>query len=1216
MAALAGATANPPGQYADSSFARCGQAMPTILPNSENEFSRHEPIPGYVTQELIGRGGYGEVWRAIAPGGLAKAIKIVYGDGDSNHAIHEMRAVGRVKDVRHPLLLSIERVESICGNLVIVTELGDGNLKDCFRSYREKQLPGIPQTQLFGIGRDIADALDYMYSEYSLQHLDVKPENILMVGGRAKLGDYGLVKNLYERSCSLVNGLTPTYSPPELFEGRPSRNSDQYSFAILYMQMLTGELPFLAATTAQIATQHLQAAPDLSSLPKHQRPIIARALSKDPEQRYESCRAVVDALEAVEAAETPKHETAGQPGPNDAATPRDTAGQSFGQSLPQQPAATPMRQVAGQASRVETDDVDPSASRGRADAEALCPTVVVGVGSTGGAVLERFLTRIRDRVGPLADSSWLQGLVIDTDGKQLNALVESNPLMQDVRTVPILLQKAESYTRQSASVLRWLDRRWFYNIPRDLSTSGLRPLGRLAFVTNPSRIKDAIASAISLATSAQPPSDSIQRLGLPYQPVGCRVIIVGSIAGGTGGGTMLDLAYAVRTELKRRQLCDEDVQGVLLHSTPRGNKERDRAIANTYATLRELNHFSRPGNFYPGEPALDVPPYHGDNSPFSTTYFATLGENLGPAEWRTATERVAEWLFCSNVTPARQLLTAAGPDNERSPEQVLLHSFDVVELGAGGGETIAHVARQAAADVIKLWRDGRNAQWDHNQGTLSAPTKLLDTISQIPLSNTRSEQEDATISGQLESFGLVMDELVGRACEVAQLELGMSENTKENAIERIVEETLGGVSDDSDVDRERVNAAIKTLDRLLHGGSRDNELDQDTFESLYDRLIARLAVRDNQGTAKLLEWLRNLVDVPAERVDGVRYTANVVRRLIQELQDDVNLQAGCHREKSLETAVTMREVDAVAYEKATPKRWLARRRSLRDMLKLLLVQYVEQCIEEVVLNAVLKQLRVIDAEVTSIIERANEMSRQLGQLSDRLGQSFDVTLDHDSSVPSSVFKYQRFLLESLLAKRSDLARAVEVDIDQNVLSGGRGLQRFMAGATDISHSLIEPLKQASRMAVLRCIAELNKQLIEGTSSPDIGRQVDLAEILKQIVAGDEKQRVVIVPDEVDCGSLQQELRTALGSAAICSGRTSEITVCSGHNLPSLQTVADEVAHGIDMFKELSSRLLTRVDVRWDAITDVAPPQTPPPAADAGEPATFTQTAPVASLQQS
>src|SRR3954465_117639 len=92
-----------------------------------------EPIRGYHPFEPLGSGGFGEVWKCEAPGGIFKAIKFVYGslnglDNTSGHAEEELRAVQLIKSIRHPFLLSIDRVECISGELIIVTELADHNM--------------------------------------------------------------------------------------------------------------------------------------------------------------------------------------------------------------------------------------------------------------------------------------------------------------------------------------------------------------------------------------------------------------------------------------------------------------------------------------------------------------------------------------------------------------------------------------------------------------------------------------------------------------------------------------------------------------------------------------------------------------------------------------------------------------------------------------------------------------------------------------------------------------------------------------------------------------------------------------------------------------------------------------------------------------------------------------------------------------------------------
>src|SRR5262245_4685387 len=91
-----------------------------------------EPIPGYRLGEPLCAGGFGEVWKCEAPGGLFKAIKFVFGnlnslDVDGARAEQELHALNRVKEVRHPFVLGMDRIEILHGELVIVMELADKN---------------------------------------------------------------------------------------------------------------------------------------------------------------------------------------------------------------------------------------------------------------------------------------------------------------------------------------------------------------------------------------------------------------------------------------------------------------------------------------------------------------------------------------------------------------------------------------------------------------------------------------------------------------------------------------------------------------------------------------------------------------------------------------------------------------------------------------------------------------------------------------------------------------------------------------------------------------------------------------------------------------------------------------------------------------------------------------------------------------------------------
>ena len=265
--------------------------------------SQEEPLPGYRLIERLGRGGFGEVWKVEAPGGLLKAMKFVFGDleamdEDSRPAEQELKALKRVQAIRHPFILSLERYDIIEGQLLITMELADKNLWDRFRECRSLGLPGVPRDELLRYMDETAEALDLMNNFYHIQHLDIKPQNLFLVHTHVKVGDFGLAKVLEGVQTRVTGGVTPVYAAPETFNGWVSQYSDQYSLAIVFQELLTGSRPFTGSNTRQLLMQHLNGTPELDRLPPSDRSLIARALNKKPDERWPSCTELARALRA------------------------------------------------------------------------------------------------------------------------------------------------------------------------------------------------------------------------------------------------------------------------------------------------------------------------------------------------------------------------------------------------------------------------------------------------------------------------------------------------------------------------------------------------------------------------------------------------------------------------------------------------------------------------------------------------------------------------------------------------------------------------------------------------------------------------------------------------------------------------------------------------------------------------------------------------------
>jgi serine/threonine protein kinase len=260
-----------------------------------------EPLPDYKLLEPLGKGGFGEVWKCEVPGGLVKAIKFVplASDPLDNGALarQELQALEHIKSIRHPFMLSMERVEIAGGDLVIVTELADKSLADVLAEYQAAGKPGLPREELLAYLREAAEVLDFMSFQHHLQHLDIKPGNLFLVCNHVKVADFGLVHSLAPGDgMGRRAGSTPLYAAPETYEGQVSRFSDQYSLAITYQVLLTGTFPFQGKNSRQLMLGHLTGQPNLDALSPADRSLLAQALAKRPEDRFTSCLDFIQSL--------------------------------------------------------------------------------------------------------------------------------------------------------------------------------------------------------------------------------------------------------------------------------------------------------------------------------------------------------------------------------------------------------------------------------------------------------------------------------------------------------------------------------------------------------------------------------------------------------------------------------------------------------------------------------------------------------------------------------------------------------------------------------------------------------------------------------------------------------------------------------------------------------------------------------------------------------
>jgi hypothetical protein len=273
---------------------------PAPPPAPEPEAPAREPFPivetpfeGYSELRPLDNCVGGQAFRALDPTGSEVILSVLERNGYQWPEHRPAELLTPYRQLRSRYLLPLRACHVEAERVVLVWEPAGESLHDRFESCRRAGRAGIPAGPLLGYLGEAASALDHLHSR-GITCRSLRPKGLLLRGEHARVWDYVAVQLLPDAPLAMP---TRYFAPEEVLHPvRVTAAGDQYRLGVIYQQMRTGKLPFGGTTMFEILQQITTANPDLSPLAGAERPVVGRALDRDPARRFGSCAEFVQAL--------------------------------------------------------------------------------------------------------------------------------------------------------------------------------------------------------------------------------------------------------------------------------------------------------------------------------------------------------------------------------------------------------------------------------------------------------------------------------------------------------------------------------------------------------------------------------------------------------------------------------------------------------------------------------------------------------------------------------------------------------------------------------------------------------------------------------------------------------------------------------------------------------------------------------------------------------